>query len=192
MDQLSRATRACVLRHAGSTCCPRGIGARSEGLRVRPAVPGDSGPYPISSRVDQLSLMPRACVRVPEGRTSSSRFSGSRAPKVDPMSVATRARFRGPMGSNRFQRRLGPVTEAPRVNQMSRATLAQLQGPAVWTSCPGPLALASKGPRGRPGVGGLGPWSEALRVRPAVTGDSSPCPRESGVHQLSPASWPWV
>ena len=81
------------------------------------------------------------------------------------MSLATRARFRGPTGSTRSQRQLGPVTEAPQVNQMSRATLARLHEPAGWTSCPGPLVLVSQGPRGRPSVPGdwsLGP--KALRV----------------------------
>ena len=52
------------------------------------------------------------------------------------------------------------MTKAARVNQMSGATLAWLRGPVVWTSCPGPLAIASNGPRGRPafpGDCGLGP-----------------------------------
>ena len=174
-DLLSQGNRGQVRGPEGSTSCPRGLGPVPDFQQGRSAFPDAS----------------RMC---PSARGEDQQFQvlGFQGTQGDPMSLATRALFRGPMGSNRFQRRLGPVTEAPRVNQMSRATLAQLQGPAVWTSCPGPLALASKGPRGRPGVGGLGPWSEALRVRPAVTGDSSPCPRESGVHQLSPASWPWV
>ena len=51
------------------------------------------------------------------------------------------------------------MTEALRVNKMAQATLAWLRGPAVWTGCPGPLALASMGPRGQtavPGDWGLG------------------------------------
>ena len=90
---------------------------------------------------------------------------GSRAPGVDQQSRATQARFRGPAGSTRSQRRLGPVNEAPWVNKMARATLAWLRGPAVWTSCPGPLAVASMGPRDQPGVpGDWGPGLKALGI----------------------------
>ena len=118
------------------------------------------------------------------------------------MSLATRARFRGTAGSTRSQRALGPVPETPRVNQISRAFLAPLQGPAGLTSCPGPLVLASKGPRGRPAVpGDWGPSSKFLGVdqpsratrawirspvgQPDIPGDSSPDPRSHGVIKLS-------
>ena len=39
VDQLSRATRACVQRPAGSTSCPRRLGHGSEGPRVQSALP---------------------------------------------------------------------------------------------------------------------------------------------------------
>ena len=61
------------------------------------------------------------------------------------------------------------MTKAARVNQMSGATLAWLRGAAGWTSSPGPLAIASNGPRGRP----------------AVPGDWGLGPKALGVDQLS-------
>ena len=61
------------------------------------------------------------------------------------------------------------MTKAAWVNQMSGETLAQFRGPAGWTSSPGPLAIASNGPRGQP----------------AVPGDWGLGPKALGVHQLS-------
>ena len=88
------------------------------------------------------------------------------------MSLAIQACLQGPVGSTRSQRQLGPVLEAPQFNLMSRATLARLRGPVVWTSYPGPLALAS----------------QCLRGRPAVSGDWGPVPKAIGVDQLSRAN----
>ena len=148
-------------------------------------------------RLALLSECPRGRKAVP-----GDSHSDSSARKVDPISLATRARFRGTAGSTRSQRALGPVPETPQVNQISRAFLAPLQGPAGLSSCPGPLVLASKGPRGRPAVpGDWGPSSKFLGVdqpsratrawirspvgQPDIPGDSSPDPRAHGVIKLS-------
>ena len=132
----------------------------------RTAVPGNSPldrGHPVSPNSPwQLALLSEC----PRGRKAvpGDSHSDSSARKVDPISLATRARFRGTAGSTRSQRALGPVPETPQVNQISRAFLAPLQGPAGLSSCPGPLVLASKGPRGRPAVpGDWGPGSKALR-----------------------------
>ena len=100
-----------MLAAAGSNSCPREL---------------PLGPR--SPSVDQLSLglaLVSECPRGLPALPGDSR-SGSRAREVGPISLATRAQFRGPAGSTWSQRRLGPVTEAPRVNQLSRATLARL------------------------------------------------------------------
>ena len=116
---------------------------------------------------------------------------GPRAPVVAQHSLATRASVRGPEGSKSSPGRLalgfqgprvrpdvfgdsGPVLRDGGVDQVPKATrptLARLQGPEGWTSCPGPLALASKAPR----------------VRPALTGHSGLCPRARRDSQLSRA-----
>ena len=61
-EQLSPATRNCVLGRAGFTSCPGRLGAGSEGPRGRQAVSGESGPCPRASRVHQLSQATRARV----------------------------------------------------------------------------------------------------------------------------------
>ena len=52
--QLSRVTRARVRVPTGSISCPGGLGPVSDVPQSRPAVPGDSGPFP-SSRVNHFS-----------------------------------------------------------------------------------------------------------------------------------------
>ena len=71
VDQLSRATRACVLGQAGSTSCTRRLGPGSERPRGRPAVPGDSSPSPRACGVDHRSRATRNCVRSPAKSNSS-------------------------------------------------------------------------------------------------------------------------
>ena len=61
-------------------------------------------------------------------------------------------------------------------DQISRATRTCVQGPAGSTSCPRRL----------------GPGSEGLRGRPAVSGESHLGPRAHEFNQLSPATRSWV
>ena len=117
VNQPSRATCILVREPLVLSSCPRGLGSMSVGLRGRPAVPRDSCPYPMSSGVHQGTRATRARVcrtavststpwrhaHVSEGlrgrpAVPGTSRSGSRTREVDPISLATWARFRGPAG----------------------------------------------------------------------------------------------
>ena len=133
----------------------------SEGMRVRTAVPSDPCLGPIARGVHQQSRATRTSDRVPVRLIRWLR-------RIRPGSECPR----GPPG---FLGDSGPCPGARRVDQLSRVTPGRLRGAAGLTSFHGPLVLGSEGPLGRPGV----------RGRPAVSGDSGPCPRASGLDQLS-------
>ena len=62
VDQRSQGTLVWLRGPAGSTNTPGPHALASKGLRGQPAVPGDSGPCPMSSRVHQVSRVTRAWV----------------------------------------------------------------------------------------------------------------------------------
>ena len=99
--------------------------------------------------VDQRSGRHRSGSEAPRFRTAvpGDLRSGSRAREFDPMSLATRAWFRCPAGSTRFQRQLGPKPS-----------------PRGSTRCPARLWPSSEGLRGGPAVPGHS------RLRPTARG----------------------
>ena len=141
----------------------------SKGQQRPPVVPGDSGPCLKDRGVDQHSLATRACVRGPEGSTSSSGhlalgfqdprgrpdILGNLGPvprtrRVDQVTKMTRARDLG--GQPDVPGDSGPAPRACGVDQVSRVTRACVHGPAGSTSCSRRLGPGSEGPRGRPAV----------------------------------------
>ena len=164
VTQLFLATGARVQRPSVSTICPWQLVLKSEGLRCRTNVRGDSGPVPRVCRVDRLSRVTRALARGHMGSTSSpgTLVLGSEVPRGRPAVPGISS----------------PDPKALGVDQLSRVAPGPLRVPAGSTSSHGPLVLGSEGPLGRPGV----------RGRPAVSGDSGPWLRASGVDQHSQVS----
>ena len=157
----------------GSTSPPGHIVLVSEGPRVRPAVPGDSGPGTRAHRVDRPSRANRARVRGPVGSTSCSGELGPgseelrsrpafprdtgpfpRACVVDQLSRETRDLVGRPAVSTSLPGRLRPLTRDRGVHQLSRATRTVTEA-RVSNSCPGRLAHVSEGPRGQPAFPGV-------------------------------------
>ena len=208
MDQLSRATRACVLGQAWSTRCPGRLVLGSEGPRGRPAVTGHSVLGPSARGFDQESRETRARVRMP---AVSTHFEGDLGPS---------RRVRGvdlPFG------RIRPMPKGPWFQQASRETLdlarcggvEQLsQGTRPWTEgtrcrptlpgdsrfCPSARGVEKQSRATRARVPGpasstrclwrLGPGSEGRRGRPGPKGDSGPCPRPRGSTRYPGRLWP--
>ena len=143
--------------------------------RDRPAVPGDSGPFP---RDRVLNSCP------------ADLHLGLRAPGVDQLSRAMRTRAQGLVLLTSYPVGLWPGSEGPWC------------GPALpGDSCLCPSALVFDqqsrvtrcwvhGPSGQPAV----PGNSGLFPRPGgvpdVPGDSRLCPRARGVYQLSQATCP--
>ena len=157
--------------HSGYTSSPGRLALGSKGPQVLPAITGHLGLGPRDRRVDQLSRVTQARVRMPAVSTNIPGASGPRR------SVRVVDQAFG---------RLRPVPEGPRFRPGSRATLDRVrccraehlsQGTRAWsegtrgrpavlgdsgpcqraegsTSPPGRLALGSEGPRGRPAVPG--------------------------------------
>lgn len=170
---MTLATHASVGLPTGLTSIPGVLALVSDCPRGRPDVFGDSGPWPGSCGVYQLSPATRAQARVPAVSTHSPKRLefGSKGPR-----------------STCCPGRLGPGPDVPPglpgvpgdsgsgrrdrgVAQPSRVTRAWVRGPMCSTSSSGQIALGSDGPRGRP----------------ALRGDSGTCPRARGVDQLSRA-----
>ena len=208
MDQLSRATRACVLGQAWSTRCPGRLVLGSEGPRGRPAVTGHSVLGPSARGFDQESRETRARVRMP---AVSTHFEGDLGPS---------RRVRGvdlPFG------RIRPMPKGPWFQQASRETLdlarcggvEQLsQGTRPWTEgtrcrptlpgdsrfCPRARGVEKQSRVTRSRVPGparstrclwlLGPSSEGPRGPPGHKGDSRPCPRPRGSTRYPGRLWP--
>ena len=148
----------------------------SEGLRDRPAVPGDSGACLRARRVDQLSQVTPAQVL---------------GPVVDQLYRAPGARARCPAGSSNCLGGLrpgsefpgcrpsvppfGPSSQVPWGHPVSRETRIQFRGAAGSTICPL-----------------IWPGSQVLWGQPGVPGNSHSSLRARGVDQLSRASWALV
>ena len=174
---MSRVTVTLVRVPAGSTSCPRRLVPVPDVRRGPPGDPGDSSPCLKDRGVDQHSLATRACVRGPEGSTSSSGhlalgFQDPRgrpdilgnlgpvpsARRVDQVTKIPRARDLG--GQPDVPGDSGPAPRACGVDQLSRVTRACVHGPAGSTSCSRRLGPGSEGPRGRsalPGDSGQDP-----------------------------------
>lgn len=207
---MPRATGARIRRPSGSTRCPKRLRPGSECPRCRPDVPGHSRLGQRPCGVDQLSRATWAKVRVPTGSTTCPWRLGpvSEGLQCQQLSRATRAWDRFFARSTSSPLRLRPGSEGPRfppavrgesrlspisrgvyqlspvtraqvevplfpreVDQLSGAIRARAQGPAVSTSHPGRIRSRCKGRRGRP----------------AVPGDSGPCPKARVFDQHSQA-----
>ena len=181
-----------------STSCPERLAPRSEGLRVRSALPVDSGPGPSARGVDQLStvtgpmsksrrvdqisraiqvrvpVVPRLLMILSEGPRCRpavldvSRL-GQTSRDVDQLSQTIRDQVRGPAGLTRCPGHSGRVPIAHGVDQQSRENWACASGHTVSTSCPGRLV----------------PGSECLHGKPAVLGVSGTCVSARGINKLS-------
>ena len=124
-----------------------------------------------------MSLANRAQVRMPTGSTRSPgrlwpMHKGPRGQPAVPGDSGTCPRS---LGRRALPGDSGPFPRACGVDQLSQVTRACFKWPSGSTSSHGPLVLESEGQLGRPGV----------RGRPAVSGDSGPWSRASGVNQLS-------
>ena len=124
-----------------------------------------------------MSLANRAQVRMPTGSTRSPgrlwpMHKGPRGQPAVPGDSGTCPRS---LGRRALPGDSGPFPRACGVDQLSQVTRACFKWPSGSTSSHGPLVLESEGQLGRPGV----------RGRPAVSGDSGPWSRASGVDQLS-------
>ena len=187
VNQLSRATCACVQGPAESTSCSVRHRLLNEGRQCRPVVPGDSGPGPRAHGVDQLSRVSWALVRVPTFSKKGHRRLGPRSEglRVDQL----------------FQADSGPCASARGVDQLPRMTCSRFRGTAVPPGVPGDLV---QGPRahafyflprttrvrvqGPPGSttpsGRHAPMSEGLWPRPHNPGYQRPVTSAHGIDQL--------
>ena len=204
VHQLSRATWAWVHGPVGSTSCAGPLGPGFVEPQVRIALTGESSLDPMARVVDQFSRVIWAHARGPTCRPPVlvECGPGPSTHGFDQLSRGTRAQVRGPEESTSCPGGLGTLSEGPRcrqafpgvshlcprargfhqsslatqtmpvgpgVEQLSWATPGRVQGPTGSTSCPGRL----------------GPGSDFPRGRPAIPGDSGPCPRARGFDQLS-------
>lgn len=96
----------------------------SEGPRVRPAVPGLSGPCPRARGFEHLYRVICARVRSPAGSTSCPGGLAlvSEGPRGLPAITATRALVRAPAGLINCPGCIGPVSECARCRPRSRET----------------------------------------------------------------------
>ena len=162
------------------------LGTLSEGPRCRPVFPGVSGPCLRARSVHQHSRMTQT---VPEGlgveQLSRGLALGSEGPQghtVDPGDLVLGRRA---TVSTTCPGQLGAVPQGPIVDQHSRTMRVLVQGPAVNQRSLATRARARCPAGSASGPGQLRPWSERLRCRPGIQGDSGPCPRAHGVDQLS-------
>ena len=128
-DQLSLATCVCVLSHAGSTSCPRGLGPWSEGPWGRPAVLGDSSQGPRACGFEDLTWVTRALIPGLTGSTSYHRVI-----KMSQVFLPGSEVLRGRpalLGHMRLRPR------ARRVDKLSRSTGASVRMHSGLTSSPG-------------------------------------------------------
>ena len=155
----------------------------SNGLRYRSAVPGDSDPCPRSRCVDQLSLMTRTSVRVLEISTICPWLLTirSKGPWCGPAVWEIRARVLVPMGSTAFTDDSCPGLRDRGFDPLCWTSRARVRGLKVSTSSPGLLKSGSRARGVTSWPGRLMPGSEVPRVRPALPGDSGPCPNAQGV-----------
>ena len=158
---------------ANSTRCSRGLGSRSDCLRGRPAVPGDSNQCPRARGVNHLSRVTQARVRLPAVSPSC------------PVRLGTWLRA---LGSTSILGFLRPVPEGPRFRPAFRMTLDCDRGAAVSTAFPGDLCLVCGQTGSTSGPRRLRYRSEGLWSQKAAPGDSGPALRACGVDLLSRAT----
>ena len=103
VDYLSRVTRAMVRVSAVSTSCPGPLGAVSEGLRFRPALPGEL----------YLGLMTRGVTSTP-GRLGPLPEGPWKVHGVNQLSRVTQDRAQRPTQSTKYSEQLGPGSDSPR------------------------------------------------------------------------------
>ena len=131
VDQHSQANSAHVVGDTVSTSCPGLPRSRSEVLRCRPPLPGDSGSCPMTS-------YPRGLV------------PGSDGPRGRPYIPGYSCGDTGASGVVYSPGRLGLISKDPReVDHQSRVTPARVRWSTVSTSCPSFLGPCSDNPRGR-------------------------------------------
>ena len=157
VDQISRATRACVRWPVVSSSSPGRLRPVNEGMRCLPVV-------------DQCSRATHDRVR---GPALSSSCPGrlalvSEVPLCRPAVREIRAQVLVPMGSTDVTDDSCPGPRDRGFDPLCWTSRAWVRVLAVSTSCPGRLA----------------PWSEAVRVRPEVPGDSGLGPSTRSVDQL--------
>ena len=181
--------------------CPSGRGfkelsratrARVRGPANRATVSRDSGPGPSACRVDHPSRATWAGSKGPWGRAAVLGVSGQflRARNVEQLSRALALGSEGPQGLPAVPGNSGPGPRARMVDQLSRATRNSARRPEASINSSGRLLFLSEGPWSTSFPGRLGPGSEATKGRPAVPGDSGPCPRGHGFEELSRVTGP--
>ena len=172
---MTLATHAWVGLPTGLTSIPGVLALVSDCPRGRPDIFGDSGPWPGSCGVYQLSRATRAHARVPAVSTPSPKRLefGSKGPR-----------------STCCPGRLGPGPDVPPglpgvpgdsgsgrrdrgVAQPSRVPRAWVRGPMCSTSSSGQIELGSDGLRCRPAL-------RATRARAPGPGGLTSCPGTSG------------
>ena len=173
-DQLTRAPRARVRGTKGSTSCPGRLGTWSEGLRCRPAIPGNSGPCPKASGLLQLSRGTRDRARGPWCQTAlpGDTHFGPSSPRGRPEVLSDSGPCPRARGVRQLSRASRAWVRAPGVDQKSRMTLARVRRP-LSSTC---------------GPGRLGPVPDVPWVRSAVPNVSCPGPTACGFNQLSRAT----
>lgn len=170
---MTLATHASVGLPTGLTSIPGVLALVSDCPRGRPDVFGDSGPWPGSCGVCQLSRAHSANARVPAVSTHSPKRLefGSKGPRSTCCPGCLGPGPDVPPGLPGVPGDSGSGRRDRGVAQPSRVTRAWVRGPMCSTSSSGQIALGSDGPRGRP----------------ALRGDSGTCPRARDVDQLSRA-----
>ena len=170
---MTLATHAWVGLPTGLTSIPGVLALVSDCPRGRPDVFGDSGPWPGSCGVCQLSRAHSANARVPAVSTHSPKRLefGSKGPRSTCCPGCLGPGPDVPPGLPGVPGDSGSGRRDRGVAQPSRVTRAWVRGPMCSTSSSGQIALGSDGPRGRP----------------ALRGDSGTCPRARDVDQLSRA-----
>ena len=115
VDPMGNKTLARIPRNSSSTICPGRIWPVPVGPRCQPAVPGDSGSFPRSHGVDQLSRLTQA--RVPKlaglARCPCRSGPGLRGRGVELLSLAIWARVLFPMGLTNCPGRVAPGSDGP-------------------------------------------------------------------------------
>ena len=190
----TRATRAWVQGPAVSPSCPVRLGPWSEGPQCRPRLPGDSGPCPSPSSVNQMSCSNPARLRGPRLRPALPGNSGlcPKARGVDQLFRANGSQVRWRPMSTRSPGRRGPVPEGPHGRPAAPGDSDRLGGPVVSTRSPSLLK-----PLPRPCGANQIFWAIPIRVRGHT--ESTSCPGTltlvcEGLRDRPavPATWAWV
>ena len=186
---MTLATHASVGLPTGLTSIPGVLALVSDCPRGRPDVFGDSGPWPGSCGVCQLSRAHSANARVPAVSTHSPKRLefGSKGPRSTCCPGCLGPGPDVPPGLPGVPGDSGSGRRDRGVAQPSRVTRAWVRGPMCSTSSSGQIALGSDGPRGpmARSPGRLGHVPQGPGCRPAVSGTSGPVPRPGIIDQLS-------